>query len=114
MISPGRGAGTRALLGSASRPTAIFYATDLMGISGRGVAGELGIEIPGKLSMVGFDDIPLARHLYQPLTTIRQDPVAAGAAAAELLLAWLRDEQPRVPRFRQPHSSGASSMPDRI
>lgn len=43
--------------------------------------------MPEDLSVVGFDDIPLAPYIVPPLTTIRQDVVAWGAAAAETLVA---------------------------
>ena len=87
------GAGaTRRLLARSSPPTAILYANDLMAIAGLRVARELKLRVPTDLSIVGFDDVPLAEHVHPPLTTIRQHPVAAGAAAAKLLLARLRGE----------------------
>jgi DNA-binding LacI/PurR family transcriptional regulator len=88
---------TRRLLVRRPRPTAIFYANDLMAISGLRAARELGVDVPRQLSVVGFDDIPLAGHVHPRLTTIRQDPMAAGAAAASLLLACLRGERPAAP-----------------
>jgi DNA-binding LacI/PurR family transcriptional regulator len=83
---------TRRLLEGSSPPTAILYANDLMAIAGLRVARELKLRVPRDLSIVGFDDVPLAEHVHPPLTTIRQHPVAAGAAAAKLLLARLRGE----------------------
>jgi DNA-binding LacI/PurR family transcriptional regulator len=63
------------------------------------VANELGLSVPEQLSVIGFDDIPMASHVHPPLTTIRQDPVAAGAAATKVLLARLRGEPAPVPRL---------------
>jgi DNA-binding LacI/PurR family transcriptional regulator len=80
---------TRTLLGGHEAPTAILYANDLMAIGGLQVARELGVRVPQDLSVVGFDDTPLAEHVHPSLTTIRQDPVAAGSAAAALLLQRL-------------------------
>lgn len=84
---PGGAAATRALLELADPPTAIVYANDAMAIAGMGVAIGLGLEVPGDLSVAGFDDVPLAAHVAPPLTTVRQDAMAWGRAAAEVLLA---------------------------
>jgi DNA-binding LacI/PurR family transcriptional regulator len=84
---PGGAAATRALLGLADPPTAIVYANDVMAIAGMGVAIGLGLEVPGDLSIAGFDDAPLAAHVAPPLTTVRQDAMAWGRAAAAVLLA---------------------------
>jgi LacI family transcriptional regulator, repressor for deo operon, udp, cdd, tsx, nupC, and nupG len=93
---------TRRLLKGRRRPTAIIYANDLMAIAGLAVARELDVQVPGELSVVGFDDIPLAAHVSPSLTTIRQDPVANGAAAAGLLLRRLRGETPATPTLPEP------------
>jgi DNA-binding LacI/PurR family transcriptional regulator len=88
---------TRRLLARRPRPTAIVYANDLMAISGIEAARAMGIEVPGELSVVGFDDIPFARHMAPALTTIRQDFTRTAAAAARVLLARLRDEPAALP-----------------
>ena len=85
---------TARLLDAAEPPTAIVYASDIMAIAGMGHAGERGLRVPDDLSVIGYDDIMLARHLDPPLTTIRQDPVAAGRLTAALLLATLDGRQP--------------------
>jgi DNA-binding LacI/PurR family transcriptional regulator len=90
---------TRRLLERRRPPTAILYANDLMAIAGLRVARELGLRVPRDVSVVGFDDIPLAEHVHPPLTTIRHDPVAAGAAAARLLLQRLRGESAPPPEL---------------
>jgi DNA-binding LacI/PurR family transcriptional regulator len=84
---PGGAAATRALLELADPPTAIVYANDVMAIAGMGVAIGLGLEVPADLSVTGFDDVPLAAHVAPPLTTVRQDAMAWGRAAAGVLLA---------------------------
>jgi len=48
---------------------------------------DRGFEVPRDLSVVGFDDIPLARHFIPPLTTVRQDFGALGVAVVEMLRA---------------------------
>ncbi|WP_412847377.1 LacI family DNA-binding transcriptional regulator [Cellulosimicrobium sp. SH8] len=84
------GSGTRAtheLLDLQRPPSAIVYGNDLMAIAGISAATDRGIRVPDDLSVVGFDDIPLAPYIVPPLTTIRQNVVAWGTAAAETLIA---------------------------
>lgn len=77
---------TTTLLDLAEPPTAIVYANDVMAIAGMSVAAARGVAVPDQLSVTGFDDTELARHLRPALTTVRSDPLGWGAAAAELLL----------------------------
>jgi DNA-binding LacI/PurR family transcriptional regulator len=93
---------TRRLLERRDPPTAIVYANDMMAIAGLRVARDLRLRVPRDLSIVGFDDVPLAEHVHPPLTTIRRHPVAAGAAAARLLLQRLRGEPLAVPELPEP------------
>ncbi len=81
---------TRELLGRGDSPTAILYASDLMAIAGLEVAREMGVDVPEQLSIVGFDDIPLAAHVRPSLTTMRQDHVLKGSAATRRLLQRMR------------------------
>ena len=53
---------------------------------------ELGLDVPGDISVVGFDDIPEAAHFSPPLTTVRQNFAEIGRRAIELLLGELRGE----------------------
>ena len=80
------------LLRSADRPTAIFAANDLSGIAILDVAAELGLSVPGDLSVVGFDDIPEASQIVPPLTTIRQPMKTLGATAARMVVALMAGE----------------------
>ena len=73
------------LLRSTQPPTAVFAANDDMAAGVMRVAAQLGIAIPGRLSVAGCDDISLARQIYPSLTTIRQ-PIAAMAELATLAL----------------------------
>lgn len=63
------------LLGQGRPPTAIICANDEMAAGVYHSAAELGISIPGQLSVTGFDDSPVASQLWPPLTSVRQ-PVA--------------------------------------
>ncbi|MHB1430871.1 MAG: LacI family DNA-binding transcriptional regulator [Streptosporangiaceae bacterium] len=88
----GGASATFRLLTARDRPTAIIYANDLMAAAGMTVASELGLAVPGDLSIVGFDDVTLAAHLVPALTTIRQDVMGWGEAAAATLLAMVENE----------------------
>jgi len=90
----GRGgaAATRQLLECRPQPTAIVYANDLMAIAGMAAAFEVGLAVPGQLSIVGVDDIPLAAHVRPALTTVRQDATDWGRAAARSLVALVEGE----------------------
>lgn len=82
-------AAARALLTRPDRPTAIFAANDESAVGAILGAGDLGLSVPDDLSVVGFDDIPLAEIAQPPLTTIRQPRQQMGAAAAELVMEML-------------------------
>jgi DNA-binding LacI/PurR family transcriptional regulator len=82
----GGASATAALLELTEPPTAIVYANDVMAIAGMAVAASRGVSVPDDLSVTGFDDTELARHLSPALTTVRSDALGWGAAAAKLLL----------------------------
>jgi LacI family transcriptional regulator len=71
---------------SSNWPTAIFTANDAMAFGVIRAAMEMGVSIPGKLSLIGFDDVELAGLVHPPLTTIRQPKYQIGAAALQILL----------------------------
>jgi LacI family transcriptional regulator len=91
--------GAAALLALPLRPTAIFAGNDLMAIGALAAACERGVQVPEELSVVGFDDIHLARYLNPPLTTVAQPKYELGVIAAELLIARLA--QPDLPPARR-------------
>jgi DNA-binding LacI/PurR family transcriptional regulator len=88
----------RALLRTANRPTAIFAGNDLQALGVYQAARDLRLHIPEDLSVVGFDDLPVAQWVGPPLTTIRQPLAEMAATAAELALAMARGETPAQPR----------------
>jgi DNA-binding LacI/PurR family transcriptional regulator len=75
----------RLLLDVVDPPTAVLCFSDALAADLMGVAGALGARLPTDLSVVGFDDSPLARRLQPALTTVRQDVDAKGRAAAAAL-----------------------------
>lgn len=92
----------RRLLARADPPTAVFAANDLSAIVVIEVAAELGLDVPGDLSVVGFDDIPEASRFSTPLTTVRQPMGQLGAAAADMVVALMNGEQPDPTHIRMP------------
>ena len=77
----------RALLSLDPRPTAIFAGNDEMAAGVYRAAREAGLDIPRDLSVVGFDDSPVATKVWPPLTTVRLPIREMGAIAARKLLA---------------------------
>jgi LacI family transcriptional regulator len=84
------------LLNLESRPTAILAINDLLAISTIRAAGDLGLHVPDDLSVVGFDDIPMANYHSPRLTTVSKEAYNAGQRAFEMLLA--RMKTPDIPR----------------
>ena len=76
----------RLLLGQPARPTAIFAANDVLAIGAMQTARQLGIDVPGQLSVVGMDDIYAAATASPPLTTIAKAKYDIGAWAGRFLL----------------------------
>jgi len=81
-----------ALLARSPRPTAIFACNDEMAAGVFKTAYRLGIRIPEELSVVGFDDSPLAARLWPSLTTVRLPIRDMGRLAASKLLPSARAE----------------------
>jgi DNA-binding LacI/PurR family transcriptional regulator len=79
----------RDLLAADPPPTGIFCDDDLLAAGLYVAARERGLRVPEDLSIVGFDDLDIARVLDPPLTTVAADPAELGAAALERLLARL-------------------------
>jgi DNA-binding LacI/PurR family transcriptional regulator len=71
--------------------TAVFVANDQMALGVLRAMHERGREIPGELSIVGFDDIPEAQYFTPPLTTVRQDFSEMGRSSLRLLLELMQD-----------------------
>jgi LacI family transcriptional regulator, galactose operon repressor len=79
------------LLNLPARPTALIAINDLLAIGALRAASLLGLDIPTDLSLVGYDDIPLANYLTPSLTTSSKDSVTMGREAVKLLLARIQD-----------------------
>ena len=70
--------------------TAVFTGNDQMALGLLHACRDLGLDVPGDVSVVGFDDIPEAAHFQPPLTTVVQDFAQLGRRAVATLLAELR------------------------
>jgi len=88
------------LLDRPEPPTAIFASNDDMAAAVISVAHRRGFAIPGDLSVVGFDDTPMATAVWPELTTVRQPVSEMAAAAMELLLTGLRGRSSGAPPAR--------------
>lgn len=78
------------LLALPKPPTAIFAANDDMAAGVIRAACERGLAVPRDISVCGFDDTPIARHIYPALTTVRQPTSEMGKLATLQLLARIR------------------------
>lgn len=82
----------RELLRAERRPTAIFAANDSMAIGALSALREGGSRVPEEIAVAGFDDIPMARYMNPPLTTVHVDISALGARATNRLLEQIHEE----------------------
>lgn len=81
----------RRLLNLDEPPTAVFAAGDEMAIGAMDALAEAGVEVPGRMSVVGYDDVEAAALVRPSLTTVAQDPRQLAAAAAGLLADLIVD-----------------------
>lgn len=76
----------QAILASPLAPTAVFVCNDLMSIGALSAAHQAGVQIPQQMSLIGFDDIELAKFASPALTTIAQPKLRIGIAAVDMVL----------------------------
>ncbi|CAN5877638.1 LacI family DNA-binding transcriptional regulator [soil metagenome] len=74
-----------------SRPTALFAANDSMAIGALSALREAGVRVPDEMAVAGFDDIPIARYVSPPLTTVRVSIPELGGQAARRLFEAITD-----------------------
>lgn len=87
-VAEGRRAGERLVgLPRSRRPTAAFCANDLVALGMLQQMTRMGVDVPGDLAIVGYDDIEFAGAAAVPLSSVRQPRQLLGRVAAELLLA---------------------------
>ncbi len=78
-------------------PSALICGDDMMAFGAIQALKELDYRVPEDVSVVGFDDVSLARFSSPPLTTIRQDTYQKGRIAAETLLSLIRNKEDAAP-----------------
>jgi LacI family transcriptional regulator len=94
---PGGIAGMRALLALPSRPTAVFCANDLMALGAHKACSAAGVALPGAISLLGCDDIEMAKLVTPELSTIALPQRELGARAVRLLIKQIEagaEQQP--------------------
>ncbi len=79
--------------------TAYFCSNDAMAIGMMHAARDLGLDVPGDVSIVGYDDVPEAAHLWPPLTTMRQDFAEMGRRCITTLLGEEEPPPPLMPEL---------------
>ena len=75
----------RELLAAKTRPQAVFAANDMMAVGCLQAFKEAGLDVPGDIALAGFDDIPIARYVTPPLSTVRVRIAELGKNAMDLL-----------------------------
>jgi DNA-binding LacI/PurR family transcriptional regulator len=92
--SAGHAAGRRlaARIRAGEEVTAVFLANDQMALGLLAALHEEGLDVPGDISVVGFDDLPEAPYFTPPLTTVRQDFAELGRRGVQLVLARMKGE----------------------
>jgi DNA-binding LacI/PurR family transcriptional regulator len=81
------------LLDSGQAFDAILAASDLIAIGAIAAFEARGLRVPQDVAVVGFDDIPAASYVSPPLTTVRQDTLAAGAALVDTVIRLIEGEE---------------------
>jgi LacI family transcriptional regulator len=79
------------LLARKQRPSAVFAANDMMAVGCLYAFKDAGVDVPREIALAGFDDIPIARYVTPPLSTVRVRIVDLGRSALEQLAAMLEE-----------------------
>lgn len=87
---------TKELLSIKNRPTCIIFPDDFSCIGGINAIQELGMEVPGDISIAGYDGVLLSQVLNPKLTTLKQDTKALGKYAAEKLIALIDNPKANI------------------
>jgi DNA-binding LacI/PurR family transcriptional regulator len=83
------------ILGASCHPTAIMCSNDLTAIGALHKSHRVGLRVPHEMSIVGFDDIPMARMMSPPLTSIQIPRMELASMAVKALIAHIEGSSPR-------------------
>ena len=98
LVSEGKAALRRLMQGKgAAAPTAVMCMNDILAYGALQAAAELGLDVPGDISVTGFDDLDFAASISPSLTTVRIPAEAIGNAAAAYLVDSLEGRHPTLP-----------------
>lgn len=84
-------AGLTALLQDDEPPTVVFCANDVVALGALNAAAELGVDVPGQVSLVGFDDLPTSRWALVQLSTVAYDLTGMSRKAARMVVARVEE-----------------------
>jgi LacI family transcriptional regulator len=84
-----------AMLRDAAPPTAVLCATDRLAVGALHAAADAGLRVGRDVSIIGYDNLPMATYTDPPLTTIEQPIERAGARMVEMLLALMAGAEPK-------------------
>lgn len=85
-------AGMNSLLTQSEKPTAVFACSDTIALGAYQAVWQQGLNVPQDISIIGYDDIELAKYLSPPLSTISQPKAELGKLAVETLLKRIRSQ----------------------
>ncbi len=102
------------LLAQRALPDAIFAANDSMAVGALSALREAGIRVADDVAVVGFDDIPIARYMSPPLTTVHVPIAELGTRAVEALLRAVRSQGAGPGRTRERTAARREVVPTRL
>ena len=91
-----------ALMALSERPTAVMASTDVLAIGALHAAYQMGVDVPGEVSIVGFDDLPMAQYATPPLTTVRQQVTEMAVAGVKAAIDGLEEHESTSPQIFKP------------
>lgn len=86
--------GMHSLLASGQRFSAVFVASDTVALGAKAALRERGLNVPGDVAMVGFDDVPVSRYMDPPLTTVHLPAEEQVEKSTQMLFQLIRREEP--------------------
>jgi LacI family transcriptional regulator len=90
----------QSLLDMATPPSAVLISNNLMTLGALQMIHERGLDIPGDIALIGFDDMPWASSLRPPLTVVAQPVLEMGSIAAKLLLERIQNPNKPVQHIK--------------